>query len=274
MVPYSKTHFRVTLSHEIPAGWIPYSIERSKALYGETPGAATLIQHLNLPEYSIYFVRLHSALNESLVLVRDRPVFFLMVQLRNTLEVSLPGIPSFRSLEWSFNFFYADVFELDIQMKEYAEYETFFLLVPEAFVLYFAKEHESVRTFHKKTRGKMTQSLLPQPKICPPGVMQKIDRILLEGMWDLQLPFAEELLSLIFQSADSLPYRKVQYDDEIIKRLYALRAFLQLQPETLLSRTELMQRFRLSTQQFDQGFASIYNFTPFSFLKYLRTQNG
>jgi hypothetical protein len=272
MVPYSKAHLKVSLSHDIPSGWASSTISQSKSLYGQTEGAQALIQYGNLPEYSVYFLHLRSVLKENMLFVRNKPVFFLVVQLRNTLDALVPGFPPIRLLEWSFNFLYAPVFELDIHMKEGSEYETFFLIVPEAFILYFGKQHEMVRTFHQRTKEKSPQSLLPNPKICPLAIMQQIIQLKVQGMQSLNLPFAEEFLSAIFESASSLPYRKVQYEDQVIDRLYALKAFLQEHPDNPLTRTELIARFRLTTQQFNQGFASIYNFTPFGFLKYLKVQ--
>ncbi len=270
MVPYSKIHSKVSLSHEIPPHLRVLSIDGSKKLYGQSNTSEILVQSLTLPEYSMQFVKLIALGNETIMLAREQPAYFLVIQLQNTLHFSLPGLPGLRLLEWSFNLYYTSRFELEVIMKKDWQYETFYLVVPEAFIQYFSKQYETLWNFHTKTKDEAPRSLFPFPKTCPPEIIQSIISVKQKGMGELGLGFAEDLLTSIFQTADSLPYRRINYTDEVIERLYALRIFLQQHLETNFTKDELMQRFQLSTHQFNKGFSSIYSLTPFSLLKFLK----
>ncbi|MBA4166127.1 MAG: helix-turn-helix transcriptional regulator [Chitinophagaceae bacterium] len=272
MVPYSKRHLKVLLSHIVPADWEQYAIGSSKPLYGEVKGARSLLQFQNLPEYSLYFLRLSASKNEKLIFVRDRSVFFLTVQLTNTLHFTMPEMHPLSLHEWAFNFFYTPDFSLEVDMKSDSFYETFFLMVPEAFLLYFSKQSALIRTFHQKTKDKKPRGLLPFSKVCSPEIIRSIVHVQQHGMQDLTMQFAENMLSDIFELSVSLPFTKIQYDDDVIERLYGLKAFLQNNPENGLSRSDMMQRFQLTATQFNHGFSSLYNLTPFAFLKYVRKQ--
>ena len=272
MVPYSKKHSQVLLSQDIPAGWEEHAVPDSKTLFGQTNHCSSLLQYLTLPEYSLYFMRLFATEPEHLVFIREQPVFFLIIQLNNTLEFTLPGMAAQKFPEWSFNFIYAPDFQMETELKKNISNESFIMIVPEAFLLYFAKHFPSITAFHKKIKSGMPHTMLPAPKICPPGIIKKITELKQHGLDGLDIYFAEQLISQIFQLSSSIPYRKIVFDDEVVQRIYALKEFLQSHPQTDVSRDDMMKKFHLSAPQLNQGFVSVYNLTPFAFLKYLRAQ--
>lgn len=274
MVPYSKQHVKVSLSHDLPERWTPHRVANTKLLYGETAGSASLIQYVNLPEYSLYFTRFESAAQELLSLVRDKPVYGLVVQLTGTLQASLPSSRRLRMLEWSFNFFYARVFDLELELRENGAQETFFLLVPEAFVVYFAKGNDMMLDFYKASKNHDTLLLLPQPKIAPIEMLERIWHLRAHGVQQLRLDYAQNMLSAFFASASGDPFTKIPDDEALVDRLYALKTYLQSNPDTNFTKDALMRQFSLNKYQFNLGFSAIYHFTPFGYLRYLASRRG
>jgi AraC-like DNA-binding protein len=271
MLLISPDSLQIAMSETLPAVLDGFKIPNSKPLYGSTLKGRYLFQDLYCKKFHACFINLLAATNHKIILLKKAPEFFIMVQLKNTLECEFFNLTNGQHHEWSINFFHATNIFAEISLHKDKSYTTFILFIPPEVVRRLCKEYTTIEHFYElQNDSSITSRLHKGNPICNFQVMDLIQAIQFDRHF-ISIKTYVELITASFEllNKKSTPKQK-HVEDKALQKIYDLKTYMLENIASNLTRNDLCKKYKLSLYYFENGFKNIYDAPPFLLLRFYR----
>ncbi len=269
MLLISPEYLQIGTSDTIPAHLEGYKIPDSKILYGSTPKGSYLFQDLYCKNYHSCFIDLLASNEHKIVLLKKAPSFYIMVQLRNTLDCHFYKLSNGKYHEWSINLFYSKSVFAEITLHKLQPSSTFILFIPNDIVKRLSKDYPIIKRFEELQSEEQTSKLFRGNPICNFKVMDLINAI--HSNEHIGSKTYVELIKAAFELLSKKNLKKQsEVETEILQKIYAVKEYMSTHTTENFTRSEICQKFNLSMYHFEQSFSKIYNASPILLLRYYR----
>lgn len=266
----SPDSLEIAMSETLPPHLEGLKISNAKILCGTTAKGIFLFQDLYCQKYHACFIDLLPTTKQKILLLKHTPEFFLMIQLRQTLECCFNSMPAVRYPEWSINLYHSEKIFVEINLQALKDSTTFVLFIPNDAIKRLSKYYPIIQRFYIDNNAKeITTKLIKSNPICNFQVMDLIRDLQANNFVN-----AKKYIHLInagfeLLSKKNLP-KQSAIDENILQRIYDLKNFMLDNIKENYTRSELCKRASLSLYHFEKGFSKIYNASPFLLLRYYR----
>lgn len=269
MLLISPEYLQIGISDSMPAHMEGYKIPNSKILYGSTPKGSYLFQDLYCKNYHACFINLSALQEHKIVLLKNAPSFYIMVQLKNTLDCQFYKLANGLHHEWSINLFYSHGVYAEISLHRLQPSSTFILFIPQDIVKRLSKDYPLIKRFQELQNEEQTSKLIRGNPICNFKVMDLIHSI--HSNEQIGSKTYVELIKATFELLSKKNLKKQnEVDAQVLQRIYAVREYTENHTTKNITRSEICEKFKLSMYHFEQTFSKIYNASPILLLRYYR----
>lgn len=271
MLLISPDSLNIAMSEILPAELDSLKIANSKPLFGSTLKGSYLFQDLYCKSFHACFINLFATSYHRLILLKKIPGFFIMVQLKNTLEYEFFNLTNGNQHEWSINFFYAKNIFAEINLHKDKSYTTFILFIPSETVRRLSKPFTTIQHFYELQNDNSTISRLHKGNpICNFQVMDLIQAIQFDRHV-ISIKTYVELITASFELLNKKNLHKQKHvEDKALQKIYDLKEYMLERITENFTRKDLCKKYNLSLYYFENGFSSIYNAPPFVLLRFYR----
>lgn len=271
MLLISPDSLHIAMSETLPAVLDGFKISNSTPLYGSTLKGKYLFQDLYCKKFHACFINLLAATNHKIILLKKAPEFFLMVQLKNTLECEFFNLTNGQHHEWSINFFHSTNIFAEINLHKDKSYTTFILFIPPEVVRRLCKHYTTIERFYELQNDSTTTSRLHKGNpICNFQVMDLIQAIQYDRRF-ISIKTYVELVTASFELLNKKGIHKQKHvEDKALQKIYDLKAYMLENITDNFSRTDLCKKYNLTLYYFENGFSNIYHAPPFLLLRFYR----
>lgn len=271
MLLISPDSLQVAMSETLPSDLDGFKIANSKPLFGTTSKGSYLFQDLYCKKFHACFVNLFASSNHKIILLKKAPEFFIMVQLKNTLECEFFNLANGQYHEWSINFFHAKNIFAEINLLKEKSYTTFILFIPSEVVRRLCKHYTTIKRFYELQNDCSTTSRLHKGNpICNFQVMDLIQAI----QFDRHLITIKTYVEIVIASFELLSKKNVHKQtniaDKTLQKIYDLKAYMLEHITDNFTRTDLCRKYNVSLYYFENSFSKIYHAPPFLLLRFYR----
>lgn len=266
----SPDSLEIAMSETLPPHLEGFKIPTSKVLCGTTAKGSYLFQDLYCKKYHACFIDFVPTTKHKILFLKHTPEFFLMVQLRQTLECGFNSLPTVQFPEWSINLFHSESLFAEINLQALKDCSTFVLFIPNDAIKRLSKYYPVIQKFYIDNNAKeLTTKLIKGNPICNFQVMDFIRDLQANNFVN-----AKKYIHLISAGFELLSkknlHKQTPIDEKILQRIYDVKDFLLANIKNNYTRTELCKRASLSLYYFEKGFSNIYNASPFLLLRYYK----
>lgn len=269
MLLISPEYLQIGISDTMPVHMDGYKIPDSKIIYGSTPKGSYLFQDLYCKNYHSCFIDLSASSEHKIVLLKKAPSFYIMVQLKNTLDCQFYKLSNSQYHEWSINLFHSKSVFAEITLHKLQPSSTFILFIPQEIVKRLSKDYPTIKRFHELQNEEQTSRLIRGNPICNFKVIDLIHSI--HSNEHIGSKTYVELIKTSFELLSKKNLKKQnEVDAQILQRIYAARQYTETHTTDNITRSEICEKFNLSMYHFEQTFSKIYNASPILLLRYYR----